>query len=45
MLADPSGKQILLDKPRVTNETWDKEKLISLPENTFGHQYAKWMQG
>lgn len=41
MQASEAGKQILLEKPRVTNEAvahaWD------MPEGTFGHAYAKFM--
>ena len=44
MLADPVGRQILHDKPRVTSETWNNEEMLALPSDTFGYQYAKWMQ-
>ena len=35
---------ILRDRPRVNDETWNMNELLSLPENTFGYQYAKWMK-
>lgn len=31
------------EKPRVTPETWNLEKLLALPEGTFGHEYAFFM--
>ena len=37
MQADPVGKQILSDQPRVTDETWPIDQLLTLPENTFGY--------
>jgi ubiquinone biosynthesis protein COQ4 len=40
---DPTGQEILRDKPRVNPETWNQEAMLALPENTFGHSYAKWM--
>jgi len=43
MLSNPTGRQILQDKPRVTSETWNLSAMTALPEDTFGHQYAKWM--
>lgn len=43
MLADETGRRILKEKPRVTSETWNLEKMLLLPENTFGYQYASWM--
>jgi ubiquinone biosynthesis protein COQ4 len=43
MLADPDGRQILLDRPRVTPETWDIDELLTLPGDTFGYHYANWM--
>jgi len=27
----------------VNEETWSQQRLLALPERTFGHQYAKWM--
>ncbi|CDW74322.1 ubiquinone biosynthesis protein coq4 mitochondrial [Stylonychia lemnae] len=41
---DPEGSLILQEKPRVNNQTWNKAKLLSLPHNTFGYQFAKWMK-
>ena len=44
MLANDVGRRILLDQPRVTTETWNPEKLLALPEDTFGHQYVNWIK-
>jgi len=43
MAADPVGRQILADKPRIRSSSVDVEYLSSLPENTFGHAYAKFL--
>jgi ubiquinone biosynthesis protein COQ4 len=43
MQNDPMGREILKDKPRANEETWNQQALLALPETTFGHQYAKWM--
>jgi ubiquinone biosynthesis protein Coq4 len=37
MKSSEEGRQILLEKPRVTNETWNLEVLLKQPSNTFGH--------
>ena len=44
MLADSNGRLILHDKPRVTSETWNQQKMLELPVNSFGYQYANWMK-
>ena len=33
----PDGKKIIEERPRVNEETWNKDRLLALPENTFGH--------
>lgn len=43
--AHPEGREILKDKPRVNTVTWNFERLLDLPHNTFGYQYAQWMGG
>lgn len=43
MLADPTGRRILRDRPRITSKTMSLEKLRQLPENTVGHTYASWL--
>lgn len=43
MLADPSGRQILRDRPRITSKTMSLEHLRTLPENTVGRAYADWL--
>ncbi|KAF1824677.1 Coq4-domain-containing protein [Dissoconium aciculare CBS 342.82] len=43
MLANPTGRRILKDKPRITSKSMDLEKLRLLPENTVGRAYAAWL--
>ena len=43
MKQDPDGRQILQDKPRINSETWNLDCLLTLPDNTFGHEYAFFM--
>jgi ubiquinone biosynthesis protein COQ4 len=44
MLSDSTGRRILRDQPRITSNTLDVEKLQQLPENTVGHEYARWLE-
>ena len=37
MMADPQGKLILEERPRVTSITWNTEEMIKLPQDTFGY--------
>jgi ubiquinone biosynthesis protein Coq4 len=34
---DDTGKKILEERPRVNDETWNREKMLALPQGTFGH--------
>ena len=43
MAADPVGRQILTDKPRIRTSSVDVDYLSSLPENTFGRVYAQFL--
>lgn len=43
MLSDKVGREILKDKPRITSTSLDLEYLRSLPENTIGNNYIKWL--
>ncbi|RPA87372.1 ubiquinone biosynthesis protein COQ4, mitochondrial [Ascobolus immersus RN42] len=43
MLASPTGRQILRDRPRITSKTIDLDKLRAMPENTVGREYAMWL--
>lgn len=43
MLSDPTGRRILRDRPRLTSETLDMSYLRTLPENSVGRTYAKWL--
>ena len=44
MLSDPTGRRILREKPRITSSTLDIEKLRSMPDNTLGREYARWLE-
>ena len=43
MLADPTGRRILRDRPRITSRTMSVLKLRELPENTVGRAYIGWL--
>ena len=43
MLSDPTGRQILRERPRITSETLPLPYLRSLPENSVGRTYAAWL--
>ena len=44
MLSEPTGRRILREKPRITSTTLDIEKLRSMPDNTLGREYARWLE-
>lgn len=43
MLSDPIGRSILRERPRITSTSLDLDYLRSLPENSVGHTYIKWL--
>ena len=43
MLAHPTGRRILRDRPRITSRTMSLERLRDLPQNTVGRTYAAWL--
>lgn len=43
MESDVMGLRILAERPRVTNETVNREYLRTLPENTLGKEYVKFL--
>ncbi|KAG4443924.1 Ubiquinone biosynthesis protein [Cadophora sp. M221] len=43
MLASPTGRRILKDRPRITSKSMKMEYLRILPENTVGRAYADWL--
>jgi ubiquinone biosynthesis protein COQ4 len=43
MLASPTGRRILRDRPRITSQTLSMQYLRTLPENTVGRAYADWL--
>lgn len=43
MLADPTGRRILKDRPRITSHTLSMDYLRTCPENSVGRTYAAWL--
>ncbi|KAJ5965887.1 hypothetical protein N7481_012601 [Penicillium waksmanii] len=43
MLSDPTGRRILRDRPRITSQSLNMDHLRTLPENSVGRTYAKWL--
>ena len=43
MLASPTGRRILRDRPRISSETMSMTHLRSLPSNAVGRAYADWL--
>ncbi|KAL9088319.1 MAG: hypothetical protein Q9165_006244 [Trypethelium subeluteriae] len=43
MLASPTGRRILRDRPRITSQTLSMPYLRTLPSNTVGRTYAAWL--
>jgi len=43
MLASPTGRRILRDRPRITSASLNLPYLRSLPENTVGRTYVTWL--
>lgn len=44
MLADPDGRRVLRHRPRINSDTVGMAYLASLPENTFGATYFRWLE-
>ncbi|KAI8353483.1 ubiquinone biosynthesis protein COQ4-like protein, mitochondrial [Mortierella sp. GBAus27b] len=43
MLQDPEGRRILRDRPRITSESMQLDKLRQLPNGTFGREYVRFL--
>ncbi len=43
MVASPTGRRILRDRPRITSTSLNLPYLRSLPENTVGRTYVAWL--
>ncbi|KAI8273346.1 Ubiquinone biosynthesis protein [Colletotrichum sp. SAR11_57] len=43
MLADPTGRRILRDRPRMTSTTLNLDRLRQLPDNSVGRAYVGWL--
>ncbi|CAP31024.2 Protein CBR-COQ-4.2 [Caenorhabditis briggsae] len=41
MESDKIGKKLLMEKPRISNETIDRKWLAQLPDGTLGKHYSK----
>lgn len=44
MLGDPTGRQILRDRPRISSESLPLDELLAMPENTVGYVYGHFRQ-
>ncbi|KAL9006694.1 MAG: hypothetical protein Q9188_000568 [Gyalolechia gomerana] len=44
MLASPTGRRILRERPRITSQTMSTRRLRSLPVNSVGRAYASWLE-
>jgi ubiquinone biosynthesis protein COQ4 len=44
MLASPTGRRILRDRPRITSASLDVPRLRLLPRGTVGRAYADWLE-
>lgn len=44
MASDEEGSKILADKPRINSSQIDLKYLESLPVNSLGHQYVKFLK-
>lgn len=44
MLASPTGRRILRDRPRITSASLDLARLRALPGGTVGAAYAGWLE-
>jgi ubiquinone biosynthesis protein COQ4 len=43
MLADPTGRRILKERPRITSKSLDLEKLRNMKDGTVGREYVRWL--
>ncbi|KAF9571090.1 Ubiquinone biosynthesis protein [Mortierella alpina] len=43
MLQDPEGRRILRERPKITSETMQLDKLRQLPDGTFGREYVRFL--
>ncbi|KRY69989.1 U3 small nucleolar RNA-associated protein 15 -like protein [Trichinella pseudospiralis] len=43
MMEDPEGQRILLEKPRIQDDTISLEKLRNMPDCTLGREYARFL--
>lgn len=43
MLADPTGRRILRERPRITSKTLSVDMLRRLPEGSVGRAYVDWL--
>lgn len=43
MLANPTGRRILRDRPRITSKTLSMDTLRALPEGSVGRTYVAWL--
>ena len=44
MLSTPSGRSLLRERPRITEESVDLVRLGNMKEGTLGREYVKWLK-
>lgn len=44
MRATPSGRSILRERPRITEESVDLARLAEMPEGSLGRAYVSWLK-
>lgn len=44
MAADDTGRELLAKRPRISEESIDRHRLASLPDGTFGKEYARFLE-
>ena len=44
MLSTPSGRSLLRERPRITEESVDLARLGNMKEGTLGREYVKWLK-
>lgn len=43
MLSDKTGRRILRDRPNISSETLNMDRLANMPKNTLGYTYYMWL--
>uniref|UniRef100_A0A060TBT9 4-hydroxy-3-methoxy-5-polyprenylbenzoate decarboxylase n=1 Tax=Blastobotrys adeninivorans TaxID=409370 RepID=A0A060TBT9_BLAAD len=44
MLMDPTGRRILKERPRITSDSLNLDRLAKMPDNSIGRTYLYWLE-